>query len=38
MLKKGGAFPPKRQIYQLSAFPGTFGGWTILKHIFEIKF
>ena len=28
----------KRQICQLSAFPGTFEGRAILKHIFEIKF
>ena len=31
-------FRRKRQICQLSAFPGTFGGRAILKHIFEIKF
>ena len=36
--KSAAFFRQKRQICQLSAFPGTFGGRAILKHIFEIKF
>jgi hypothetical protein len=36
--KSEALFRPKRHICQLSAFPDTFGGRTILKHIFEIKF
>ena len=42
MTKNGGKsvalFRQKRQICQLSAFPGPFGGRAILKHILEIKF
>ena len=42
MTKNGGKsvalFRQKRQICQLSAFPGTFGGRAILKHISQIKF
>ena len=36
--KSSALFCKKRQIYKLSAFPGTFEGRAILKHIFEIKF
>ena len=36
--KNTALFRKKRQICQLSAFPGTFEGRAILKHIFEIKF
>ena len=42
MTKKGEnsvvLFRQKRQICHLSAFPGTFWGRAILKHILEIKF